>query len=102
MGKKLRLLLPLCLIVGCSDDDDKPCDPAANTGCDDGKVCEVVADAEPACFAPVEVQGRVLDLGNDANIAGARVVGIDVNGGALTGVAVSRADGTYTLRVPAQ
>ncbi|MBA3458820.1 MAG: hypothetical protein H0T46_02585 [Deltaproteobacteria bacterium] len=90
------------LLAACGGDDDKPCDPIARTGCDDGLVCEQVSGGEPACFAPVQVRGRVLNLAGGAGIAGARVVAVDVNGAAASGVAVSGADGSYSLEVPAQ
>jgi len=80
-----------------------PCDPVAQSGCDDGKVCEQVAGSDtPACFAPVELRGRVLDLASNAGVAGARVVAVDVNGAAASGVAISASDGGYRLQVPAQ
>ncbi len=91
------------LLAACGGDDgDKPCDPVAQSGCDDGNVCEQVADGEPTCFAPVLIKGRVLDLSTKAGIAGARVVAVDVNGAAASGVAVSAADGSYSLALPAQ
>lgn len=80
-----------------------PCDPVGQTGCDNGKVCEEVAGSNaPACFAPVELRGRVLDLASNAGIAGARVVAVDVNGAAASGVAITASDGGYRLQVPAQ
>jgi len=105
MGANTRFLslsLSLTLFAAaCGGDDDETCDPIARTGCSDGKVCEQVQDGEPACFAPVEVHGRVLDLATDGAVANARVVAIDVNGGAASSVSVSQADGTYSLPVPA-
>ena len=90
------------LLAACGGDDtNKPCDPTAQTGCDNGQVCEQVKDLEPACFAPVLIKGRVLDLSTKAGIAGARVVAVDVNGAAASGVAVSSADGSYALAIPA-
>jgi hypothetical protein len=44
----------------------------------------------------------VLDLASNTGIAGARVVAVDVNGAAASGVAISAADGSYALPVPAQ
>ncbi|HEU0032064.1 MAG TPA: hypothetical protein VFQ53_15630 [Kofleriaceae bacterium] len=58
-------------------------------------------DGEPACFAPVEVRGRVLDLGTNAGIAGARVTAVDVNSAPASGVIASGTDGSYRLRIPA-
>lgn len=92
----------LIAVAGCGGDDG-PCDPVAQSGCSDGKVCEQVAGADtPACFAPVELRGRVMNLASSAGIAGARVVAVDVNGAAASGVAISAADGSYAIQVPAQ
>lgn len=103
MQHYLRLVLGSALVLtACGGDDEAPCDPVANTGCETGQVCEQVVDGEPTCFAPVEIQGRVLDLATDAGVSGARVVAVDVNGAAVTGVAVSAADGTYELAIPSQ
>ncbi len=92
----------LCaLLVGCGG-DDSPCEPLAQSGCGDGMVCEQVSGGGPSCFAPVQIRGRVIDLGTSAGVAGARVVAVDVNGAAMSGVAVSGADGTYKLSLPSQ
>jgi hypothetical protein len=88
--------------VGCGGNDDKTCDAVAQSGCDDGLVCEQVTDGEPTCFAPIQVRGKVLDLADTQGIAGARVVAVDVNGAAVSSVAVSASDGTYALPIPAQ
>lgn len=71
------------------------------TGCDDGLVCEQVQGADPQCFAPVVLKGRVINLAANSGIGGARVVAVDVNGAAASGVAVTASDGSYTLEVPA-
>lgn len=92
----------LIAVAGCGGDSG-PCDPVAQSGCDNGKACEQVAGSDtPACFAPVELHGRVMNLANNAGVAGARVVALDVNGAAASGVAISAADGRYALQVPAQ
>jgi hypothetical protein len=89
------------MLVACGGDEDETCDPVAQSGCEDGQVCEQVQDGEPACFAPVEVHGKVLDLGTNAGVGGARVVAVDVNQAAASSVAISASDGTYALPVPA-
>ncbi|HEX7837907.1 MAG TPA: hypothetical protein VF469_10620, partial [Kofleriaceae bacterium] len=92
----------IVLVAGCGGGNDK-CDPVAQSGCDHGQVCEQIASSgTPACFAPVELRGRVLDLATSTGVAGARVVAVDVNGAAVSGVAISGADGSYALQVPAQ
>jgi hypothetical protein len=96
------LTLSLSLLVACGGNDETKCDPVAQTGCNDGHVCEQVASGEPTCFAPIEVHGKVIDLADGHGIAGAQVVAVDVNGAAVSSVAVSGSDGTYALPVPAQ
>jgi hypothetical protein len=90
------------LFVACGGDSQKSCDPVAQSGCDQDERCEQVSDGEPACFGPVELRGRVIDLGDAHGIAGARVVAVDVNGAAASSVAISGSDGSYALPVPAQ
>jgi hypothetical protein len=99
----------LAALTGCGGDDDKneqpACDYEAQTGCQDGLVCEMVEGGETptGCFAPLVVEGRVVDAADtDQGIEGARVFGRDVNGAPVSlGIAVSDADGKYSLRVPA-
>lgn len=79
-----------------------PCDPAANTGCDDNQVCELVQGGDPACFQPVLIKGRTFDLSTSAPVPGARVVALDDGNAAISHVAISGADGAYTLRLPSQ
>jgi len=90
----------LALASAACGGGDGTCDPVALTGCDGDQMCENVAGADPACFAPVWVRGQVFDLETDAAIAGARVVAVDVNGAPVSQVAVSADDGTYALRIP--
>jgi hypothetical protein len=99
----------LFLATGCGGDDQaedkKPaCDFGAQTGCKDGQVCEMV-EGDPAttgCFAPVVVEGRVVRSDDPTQgIEGARVVGRDENGATVSfRIALSGADGAYSLRVP--
>lgn len=87
---------------GCEDDEPTGCSIDAQTGCDEGLFCEEVEGAEPACFAPVTVEGRVFDLQSDGGIAGARVVARDPNDAAISGIATSDTTGAYSLRVPSK
>lgn len=96
---RLKPYLFLAVLVGCGDD---PCDPLAQTGCDDGQVCENVSGAEPACFAPVAVEGKVFDIDDKAAIASARIVAVDVNGAAVSNVVTSETDGSYRLPIPTE
>jgi hypothetical protein len=90
-----------CGSAGCGDDDDTgaACVAGTATGCTGGLVCEAVVGGEPACFARVELRGRVLDLSTEAGIGAATVVALDVNGGARSTVAITAADGTYALPI---
>lgn len=103
----LLLLAPLVLVAGCGDDEDnkeepKGCSVEQQTGCATGTVCEAVEGAEPACFAPLIVKGRVFDSLDDQAIEGARVIARDPNDAALSRVAITAPDGTYELQVPAK
>ena len=118
----------LALMFGPScDDDDSECEIGTNEGCDDGSFCEEVGDGttacycsvldqtgceeglvceridvgHSACFAPIFIKGRVFDLTNDAAIGGAHVLARDANNVAASGVAITAADGTYTVDVRA-
>jgi hypothetical protein len=97
----LSLGVALAGAAGCGGGGDETCDPVAGSGCDSGQVCETVQGGEPACFAPVLVRGQVFDLADDAAVAGAHIVALDVNGAAASGVAVSDAAGAYELVLPA-
>ena len=88
-------------LAACADDPPpEVCDPIAQEGCDTGLVCEEVAGGEPACFAPVVARGDVFDLGDDAPVAGARIVALDLNGTPVSSVAISDAEGRYELALP--
>jgi len=101
-GGRLLALALASTLAACGGDDSTTCDPAAQTGCDNGLVCENVAGGgTPACFAPLVVRGRVFDLADDSAIAAARVVPLDENGAPAGSVAVSASDGSYELRLPA-
>ncbi len=77
------------------------CDAIRQTGCTMGQACEVVNGGQPACFDPVSVKGKIFDFVTLAAIGGTRIVARDENGAALSDVAVSAPDGTYSLAVPA-
>ena len=102
MRTQLRFAMAFSFALAACGGDDGKCDFVAQSGCDDGEVCEQVIDGEPTCFKPVEVHGRVFDLDSNAGIGDARVVAVDVNSAAISGVSVSEApDGKYVLQVPA-
>ncbi len=96
-----KIALPITFLLASCGGDDGPCNPLAQTGCDDGQTCEQVADGKPTCFASVAVKGRVFDLGDPTKgIEGALIVALDVNGSAISNVVKSGADGAYTLPIP--
>ncbi len=102
----------LALVPACGGDTEgtgggadagKPCSVADQTGCPMGQACEEVQGAtDPACFAPVSLQGHVFGALDSKPIAGARVVASDADGAAVSTVAISGADGAYSLTVPAK
>lgn len=99
--------LALALLAGaCGGDTKKACDPAAQTGCSGGQVCEAVQSGTPACFTPVIVRGQVSDPTTSpvTYLDDARVVALDANRAPLSTVAVSASnatDGGYELKVRA-
>src|SRR6188474_1355227 len=101
----------LASVSACGGDDDPAepaaCDLSAQTGCAEGQVCEEVEDddgTQTGCFAPLFVEGRVVRAdATEEGIEGARVVGRDENGVPVSaGIAISGAEGQYSLRVPAK
>jgi hypothetical protein len=69
--------------------------------CEDGLVCEGVADGEGSvCAEPIEVRGMVIDALTEVGIEGALVIALDSTGAPVTDVAMTDADGNYTLAVP--
>jgi hypothetical protein len=94
----------LTIAFACSDNSNQPCTPGDNTTCKDkgdGYVCEQITDGTTGCFAPLTVQGEVIDGQTNAPIAGARVLARDQNNVAVSPIATTAADGTYSLQVPA-
>jgi hypothetical protein len=96
MSTRLAALLAM-MVSACGDD---PCDPIANTGCEEKQACERVQGGEPTCVAAVMVVGRVFDLDTNSGIAGARIIAVDANGAAASFVATSGSDGSYSLPIP--
>ena len=97
----LSLVSLLSLVAACSSDN--VCDPVAQSGCDSGRVCEEsAAGGDPICAKPLVLRGQVFRLDDQAAVAGADLVALDVNGAAASAVATSASDGTYSLAVPAK
>src|SRR5437763_9613060 len=101
MTNRLVLTTLMAAAGACGGSDDKACDVAAQTGCDSGDVCAAVAGGQPTCFAPVYLEGKVIDLATGTGIGDARVVALDVNRAPVSRVAATAADGSYRLEVPA-
>jgi hypothetical protein len=91
----------LLLASGCSSSSDA-CDPVAQTGCEEGLVCEEVVVGEPNCFAPVVLRGNVFDRADDGGIEGATVVALDANRSPASTVSVTDASGDYQIQVARQ
>jgi hypothetical protein len=90
-------------LVSCGSSGGTTCNPTAQTGCAVGLACELVeGSAAPACFAPVQLKGKVFDLATGGDVAGARVVALDANRAPVSTVATSAVDGTYTLTLPSR
>ncbi len=88
------------LMWGCGSNECRVDDP---NSCPGDQVCEIVQGQEkPACFAPVEVRGKVFDLGSNDGIAEARIAAVDVNGSAVGSIAITAENGSYTLRIPSE
>ena len=76
------------------------CSVDRQTGCAEDLACENIPGQGADCFTPVTVSGQVFDLANGEPIEGARVVARDANNAAVSGIAITDADGNYTLPVP--
>ncbi len=91
----------LLLASGCSSTSNA-CNPVAQTGCEEGLVCEEVVGSEAGCFEPVVLRGNVFDRANDNGIEGATVVALDANRAPASTVAVTDAIGNYQIQVARQ
>jgi hypothetical protein len=111
MSKKLSIrfalmsALAFSFSLACSEEEEEPepatYDPmAAKNVCKDGRICEAVSGAEGKCFDAYTIQGKVFDTVTAQPIKGARIVARDVNGAAVSGVAISNEEGNYKLPVP--
>ena len=94
--------ISLLLASGCSESSSDACNPVAQTGCEDGLVCEEVVGGDPGCFAPVVLRGNVFDRANDNGIEGATVVALDANRSPASTVATTGPTGDYEIRVARQ
>ena len=98
--KLISILFTLILLAGCGGGNSE-CKLGDPSTCSSGQICEVVQNQQkPACFAPVELQGRVFDLSTTVGIGSATVSALDENGAPAGSVAVTGADGSYVLPIP--
>ena len=102
MNRVAAAALTSLLFLGACGESNETCDPIAQTGCEEGLVCEEVIDAGSDCFAPVLMRGKVFELANGTAIEGATVVALDVNRAPVSTVAVTDVDGSYEIQVPRQ
>lgn len=85
----------------CLNSSGGTCDPAADRSqCRAELTCAEVDDGSHACYTPVFIEGTVRDSTDDSPIEGAHIIGLDEQKFAVTDVAVSDADGNYSLAVP--
>jgi len=93
---------------GCGDDssgtggNEPVCSVEAQTGCANGTHCEEVEGAEAACFAPLTVEGRVVDLVDESGVSDALVVALDETGRARSASVYTDTTGHYSLVLPAK
>ncbi|MBN1208736.1 MAG: carboxypeptidase regulatory-like domain-containing protein [Myxococcaceae bacterium] len=98
-----RIVPALLALLGTACGDDNECKLDDPKSCSEERVCERVSGQEQArCFAPLQLQGKVFDLSSGAAVANAELTALDINGAPVTGVAVSGADGRYSLRIPTE
>lgn len=86
----------LCLVPEGGACDPKLDDPH----CTGANVCAETEGGTHACWPPVLVEGRVFDGLTDMGITGADVLGLDDQATVITDVAVSGANGAYSLGLP--
>ena len=85
----------------CYISEGGTCDPAgADDFCQPELTCAELVDGTYQCHRPLLLVGRVLDSSDATGIADALVIGLDDQSIGVTDVAVSAADGAYSLEVP--
>ncbi len=106
----LALISCVGLAGGCKDEElpvagelADACTPSDESPCAAGLICETRAggSGEEAyiCAGPVEIHGMVIDALDEAPIADARIIALDDTGAPVSDVAISDADGHYTLPI---
>lgn len=78
----------------------EPCVPEDETPCVAGLVCEPrTDDAAHICAGPIELRGMVIDALAETPIEGARVLALDDTSAPISDVAITDAEGRYTLAI---
>ncbi len=93
----IALSLTAMVLTACGPKECKLDDPSS---CPADQACEQVSGKNPACFAPVTLEGKVYDLSNNAGIKDALVLATDENGAPAGPAVTTGTDGAYSLRVP--
>ena len=115
MNTKLLVLFATCtLFSACKEEEPPPpeegeqgdpCDPESEEGedaCAEGLSCEQLASGEGnVCGTPLEIRGMVIDALSEAPIEGAHVLALDNSSAPVSDVAVTDAEGRYSLAVSA-
>lgn len=87
----------------CGIAEGQTCDPAdANSKCAGNLACAELQAGGYACYPPVLVKGKVFDSASKAAVGSAQIMALDAQATAITDIAISTAEGTYTLPVPVQ
>lgn len=101
----LALALTLGFGPGCAEEEEPSgalgdaCDPGPDA-CGDGLSCEPLSSGEGhVCAGSVELRGQVIDALDQSAIEGARVLALDETGSPVSDVALSDADGRYSLPI---
>lgn len=79
---------------------ENPCDPTVLAPCKAGKVCDRRTDDQYGCYAPVVLNGTLIDATTGAAIVGGLVTIIDESGAPVSDTVASGIDGSYSLAVP--
>lgn len=77
-----------------------PCVAGEDPGCAAGLVCEPrTDDAAYICAGPIELRGMVIDALDETPIEGARVLALDDTNAPVSDVAITDAEGRYSLPI---
>ena len=103
-GLILVLAAGLAACGGSGNDENNNgvsgCDPL-NPDCSSKLVCEAVQGGGYQCFAPLVIEGQVLEFKYSSPVTGALIQAVDSNGVAVGTSGESDADGDFDLTVPA-